>query len=695
MFAGPLGRSTFTPPKSSFDSPLYGLVSLRRSHLRKIRFEHKTKTQPGKGKPEKTFRWEHREAGRWWFGKGDKDTPLYVNATFRKRDQAGIVVGFEGEAKADVAGDLGFSAFSYKDGLSETSVGVLSGCEVALWPDKDEAGTNYALNSAETISKHGQVRSLTIIEPHENLPEGGDIVDAVQTLGCGTEEISSLIDSAVPYAQSPRKKEQQAVTWPRPQPIASELPPVQPFREELLPSSFRALVQDVANRMQVPLDYPAAIAVLCLAGAVNRRARIQPKANDPSWLVVPNLWGGIVAPPGMLKSPLITCITKPLTDIQAGWHEEHKEDLARYEQEHEEWTLRQQAWKEEFKRLTKKHETLPEKPSDQPQAPLLRRLVVNDSTFEALHVTMSKNPAGILVVRDEITGWWSMLDRPGREGERAFCLQAWNGDTGHTVDRIGRGTIHVEACCMSTLRGIQPGRLRAYLTDALSDGPSNDGLIQRFQILVWPDMGDWKLVDQPPDTVARDQFSSVLGRILDLSVDHPLTLKFSHDAQALFNDWLTELENKLRSGELHPAFVSHLSKYRSLMPSLALLFEVADATKAGYEAESVSLEHTQQAAAWCDCLESHAHRIYSCVTTPQLRAARELANKLKTKILPEVFSCREVYLKGWSGLDSPQAAREAAEVLRDADWLRQLPGESTPVGGRPPERYEVNPRVWE
>ena len=34
MFAGPLGRSTFTPPKSSFDSPLYGLVSLRRSQFK-------------------------------------------------------------------------------------------------------------------------------------------------------------------------------------------------------------------------------------------------------------------------------------------------------------------------------------------------------------------------------------------------------------------------------------------------------------------------------------------------------------------------------------------------------------------------------------------------------------------------------------------------------------------------------------
>jgi Protein of unknown function (DUF3987) len=80
---------------------------------------------------------------------------------------------------------------------------------------------------------------------------------------------------------------------------------------------------------------------------------------------------------------------------------------------------------------------------------------------------MSENPAGIFVIRDELTGWWSALERAGREGERAFCLQAWNGDTGHTIDRIGRGTIHVPACCMSMLGGIQPGRLKSYLVDAL------------------------------------------------------------------------------------------------------------------------------------------------------------------------------------------------------------------------------------
>ena len=39
----------------------------------------------------------------------------------------------------------------------------------------------------------------------------------------------------------------------------------------------------------------------------------------------------------------------------------------------------------------------------------------------------------------------------------------------------------------------------------------------------------------------------------------------------------------------------------------------------------------RQAAAWCEYLESHAQRVYSCVVTPQLRAARELAEKIKKR----------------------------------------------------------------
>jgi putative DNA primase/helicase len=197
---------------------------------------------------------------------------------------------------------------------------------------------------------------------------------------------------------------------------------------------------------------------------------MQPKKNDTAWTIVPNLWGGIVAPPGFMKSPVIQAVTRPLICIQNEWRKQHEELLNAFEQEKEEYELRLAAWKEKYKSAAKKGIAPPCRIEDKPIAPSLRRLIANDATFEALHQTMGQNPAGILLVRDELTGWVSQLDRSGREGERAFCLQAWNGDTGHTIDRIGRGTIHVEACCMSLLGGIQPGRLRSYLVDALQDG---------------------------------------------------------------------------------------------------------------------------------------------------------------------------------------------------------------------------------
>jgi hypothetical protein len=496
--------------------------------------------------------------------------------------------------------------------------------------------------------------------------------------------------------------------WQDPLPLESELPPVESISEDLLPVSVRPLVRDVAERMQTPADYPAVAAVLSLSGAVNRRAIIQPKSNDTSWQVVPNLWGGLIGPPGFMKSGVIRAVTRPLERIQELWRHQFQGELDEYLREKEEADLRYSAWRDQYKAASKKPAvTLPIRPDNTIRVPTLRRLVVNDATFEKLHEIMAQNPAGVLVINDELPGWWSTLDKPGREGERAFCLQAWNGDTGHTIDRIQRGTIHVEACCMSMLGGIQPGRLRSYLVDALEDGPSNDGLIQRFQLLVWPDTpAGWRYVDRKPDAACEEIVSQVFSRLVELDSEYPLRFQFHPDAQQLFVEWLADLESKVRAGDLHAALVSHLSKYRSLMPSLAVLFELADRAATGFDVfvganprESpnfwVSLEHAKQAAAWCDYLESHARRIYSCVTTRRMRAARELADKIKQRKIGAngFFTCRDVYVKGWSGLDSPEAVKLAVEVLQDACWVRGVVSEPSPFGGRPSNRYAVNPRV--
>jgi Protein of unknown function (DUF3987) len=193
------------------------------------------------------------------------------------------------------------------------------------------------------------------------------------------------------------------------------------------------------------------------------------------------------------------------------------------------------------------------------------------------------------------------------------------------------------------LGGIQPGRLRSYLADALKDGPSNDGLIQRFQLLVWPDIEPkWKYVDRAPDPASEATAARVFRNLVAVDSEGPMRFRFAPDAQELFIEWLARLESRVRGEEHHPALVSHLSKYRKLMPALALLFELADCAAAGpmsveggsSDADQclrVSLEHARLAAAWCEYLESHARRIYSCITTPQMRAAQVFAERLKKR----------------------------------------------------------------
>lgn len=70
---------------------------------------------------------------------------------------------------------------------------------------------------------------------------------------------------------------------------------------------------------------------------------------------------------------------------------------------------------------------------------------------------------------------------------------------------------------------------------------------------------------------------------MQLDCSKPVIFRFESDAQELFIEWLAELESKIRITDLHPALVSHLSTYRSLMPSLALLFELADCAKTGFD----------------------------------------------------------------------------------------------------------------
>jgi hypothetical protein len=126
------------------------------------------------------------------------------------------------------------------------------------------------------------------------------------------------------------------------------------------------------------------------------------------------------------------------------------------------------------------------------------------------------------------------------------------------------------------------------------------------------------------------------------------------------------------------------------MPSLALLFHLADIAD-GRGNGPVSLASAELAVKWCNLLETHARRIYSCVVEPDLESARALSEKIKDCSLPSPFPIRDVYRRGWSGLDDPHAARRAVGILQDLGWVRSV--EVAQTGGAPREDVHIHPRL--
>ena len=490
-------------------------------------------------------------------------------------------------------------------------------------------------------------------------------------------------------------------SWPDPQPLPDALPAVAPFHFDLLPVSLRPWIEDIAERIQCPPDYPAVAAMIAVASLVGRKVGIRPKRQD-DWLVVPNLWGVAIGPPSVMKTPAIQEPLRPLRRLEIEAKAKFEDDMALFQAAAMVAKQRRKAAETDITMALKKGEDADaiarDALADAPRSPVRRRYLVNDSTVEKLGELLNENANGVLCFRDELIGLLKSLEKDGQEGARAFYLEAWNGAGRYTYDRIGRGTIDIEYAIVSIIGSIQPGPLYAYLRGALAGGADADGLMQRFQLAVWPDVPpDWRNVDRRPNREARECGFSVFQRLDaldpsdvhagcdDFDVDGIPFLRFSGDAQDIFDDWRAKLELRLRREDEHPAVVCHLAKYRSLVPTLALLIHVVDEGAGPVDVDAIG-----RAARWAAYLESHARRIFAPVVTGNVMAARALAHKILNGAVLDGFALRDVYRKGWNGLSTKDEVRDAAELLIDFDWL-EARSETTP--GRTRTRHHINPNI--
>jgi hypothetical protein len=148
----------------------------------------------------------------------------------------------------------------------------------------------------------------------------------------------------------------------------------------------------------------------------------------------------------------------------------------------------------------------------------------------------------------------------------------------------------------------------------------------------------------------------------------------------------------LRTAELPPALESHLAKYRSLMPSLALTFHLIEFVDGSGQGGAVGLRPTLQAAAWCEYLETHAARLYSSAENPAMEGARALLERIRKGDMNDKDSARSVYRKHWAKLSTPEEVNGACAVLEEFGWLRI---EAVKTSGRSTSRLRLHPSLRE
>lgn len=629
-----------------------------------------------------------------------------------------VVFVCEGEWCADALAKIGVLATTSgaADSASKTDWRALVGRSVTIWPDNEEAGRRYAEAVAEALRALGCTVHLVDVAAL-NLPPKGDAVDWL----AAHPNATAADVAAVPTMGLPASREGGSTAagktpanagWPDPKPIQAALHPVPAFdAETLLPEALRGWIMDEADRMPCPPDFVAAGALVALGAIIGARCAIKPKSRDP-WLIVPNLWGGIVGLPSAKKSPAIGAALKPLDRLIAQAMEAHQADLEAFDAEKTVFEAKKEAIESRIKAAAKDAKKgnpdsiakeLQDHRRQAPASPVLRRYKSNDTTVEKLGELLRENPAGLLVMRDELVGLIASWDREGREGERAFYLEAWNGNASFDTDRIGRGSIFVPNLCVAIFGGIQPDRLTGYLEQA-ANALANDGMLQRFQVLVFPDHRDWEWRDRIPAKEARDRAFSVFEALAEFDPEAwgaaPADdfakfphFRFDEEAQEIFVEWSGDLHRAKLPAEDHPIIAQHLAKYDKLFPALALIMHLVDCAATGRRGP-VTAEAALRAAAWCEYLETHARRCYGLLIDDGLRAAQALADKVRQGKLQDGFTARDVRRNQWRSLTTDDAVQAALDWLEDEDWLRtEEVGGTGPGTGRRTFRYLINPKA--
>lgn len=490
-------------------------------------------------------------------------------------------------------------------------------------------------------------------------------------------------------------------TWLQIKPFEPDLLPVPDFSCDLLPNKIYEYVKQHAERLDnAPIEYAAIAVVTCAAALIGNSVKIQPKKNDYSWTVPCVLWALAVGQPAQMKTPSLKAGESLIEHVQKAVIDDKnrmlklkhqlvmmtsttkvdqlkRQAIEAYESGDEELAL---------KLLTESETLLIDTPAE-------RHVKITDFTKASLANRLLGNPNGLLLFRDEMSGFFAVLNSPGGDEMRSFLLECYDASGTYVIDRVKFGKIVLKNSNLSLLGGIQPSLLLPILSERNS-GTKDDGAFERLGASVMPDHSG-KYSDIKPDAELIMAMKRVFEKLSTLAdMEAQVLLKFDSDAQELWTDWAVRLKQRTLGASEQEQSI--FGKQASLCARLALVLHVLNCAIEQQDKDEMLLEVSsvvpqstlEMAIKLTKLLEAHSRRIQAYFQSDQRKSATILLIE-RLSAFDAPFSLRELIRKGWKGLTTADACKVAIEELVTRNYLKQI--NITNDTGRTVQRYAINP----
>ncbi|HUT58125.1 MAG TPA: DUF3987 domain-containing protein [Phycisphaerae bacterium] len=620
----------------------------------------------------KTYRPIRPNGDGWSIGDPPGPLPLYRLADL---NGAARVYVLEGEKCADAAASLGLTATTSAHGgeaASKTDWPPLAGRDVVILRDNDKTGRRYADDVAAILTRLTPPATVRVVDLPD-LPDGGDIVDHLAARDAQEpEDLRRQIEALAAAAPE----------WKPTAPAAesAEAPRWQRFPLDALPPTCRRFVRETTEALGVDASYVALPALTVLAGAIGNTRRI---ALNRTWTAPAVLWLMIVGESGMLKGAALKAAYKAAMKRQRKALDAHKNAMAAYESEVEDYKGALKAWKTGGRDKGEPAPVAPDRPT-------LERCIVSDVTVEALADRLQDNPRGLLLARDELSGWLGSFNayKSGKGADEAHWLTMFDA-VALVVDRKtgDRPTIIVPRAAVSITGGIQPGILRRMLTAEYQES----GMAARL-LMTMPPRQPKQWTDREVSCATEQAFGDVyanlwtLAPVVDDGEPRPLDLPLSAEALPLWIDFVNR--HGQETFELTGALAAAWSKLEGYAARLALVVELAGWAESphgdGRGPAKISAESVRAGIALVEWAKNETRRIYAMLAEDDdEREVRDVVEWIerrggRTTVRELMRSCRRY--------PTSEAAEQVLADLVAAGLGQWEEVGTTPRGGQPTRR---------